>query len=138
MQVVGALGLESLSRGAKYAVFCDNTKKACDIINKNIEKTRMQEKSRVIYKSYEKALKMLKEQNEKLDIVFLDPPYNTNYDLLSIEKILEYNLLSENGIMIVETKLESKHQKLKDNKNINIYDVRKYGDIQLIFMNRKG
>ena len=35
----GAIGLEAISRGAKKAIFCDNSKKAIEIIKKNIEKT---------------------------------------------------------------------------------------------------
>ena len=37
----GALGLEALSRGAKSAILCDNSKEAVDIIYKNITKTKL-------------------------------------------------------------------------------------------------
>ena len=35
----GAIGLEALSRGAKKAILCDNSKEACHIIQQNIDKT---------------------------------------------------------------------------------------------------
>ena len=38
----GAIGLEMVSRGAKQAVLCDNSKQAIKIIEKNIEKTHME------------------------------------------------------------------------------------------------
>ena len=38
----GALGLESLSRGAKKAILCDISTKAIDIIKKNIVKTHFE------------------------------------------------------------------------------------------------
>ena len=33
----GAIGLEALSRGAKKTIFCDSSKQAIEIINKNIK-----------------------------------------------------------------------------------------------------
>ena len=44
----GAVGLEAVSRGAKKAILCDNSKQAIEIIKKNIEKTHFQEKIRTI------------------------------------------------------------------------------------------
>ena len=38
----GAVGLEFASRGAEKVYMCDNSKKAIEIINKNIEKTSFQ------------------------------------------------------------------------------------------------
>jgi len=130
----GALAIESLSRGSKYAVLCDSSNKAIEIINKNLEATRLKNKTEVINKDYIQTLKYLKDKDKKFDIVFLDPPYKSDYIKKSTEKILEYNLLSENGIIIVETNDE---KIIKDIKGIEIYDTRKYGIVHVIFI-RKG
>ncbi len=37
----GALGIETLSRGAKYCVLCDESSDAIRIIKNNLEKTRL-------------------------------------------------------------------------------------------------
>ncbi len=132
----GALGLESLSRGAKHAVFCDNSYKASEILKKNIEKTHLKDKSTIITKDYLKALEELK--NYKFDIIFLDPPYKFNLIGKAVEKILELNILNENGIMIVETDEEKRDLEILNKININIYDFRVYGRAKLIFLNRKG
>ena len=134
----GALGLEALSRGALNCTFCDNSGKAIGIINQNVEKTKFTNNAIVIQKDYERVLKILKEENKQFDIIFLDPPYNTNYDIKAIEKILEYNLLKQNGDIIVETNKEEKINMLKNIDNINISDLRKYGGVTLMFLNRKG
>ena len=42
----GALGIESLSRGAHSCVFCDKSYDAIKIIKKNVEKTRFNSKIR--------------------------------------------------------------------------------------------
>ena len=44
----GSLGIESLSRKAKFCAFCDNSYEAVSIIKKNIEKTRISRQSRTL------------------------------------------------------------------------------------------
>ena len=98
----GNLGIEALSRGAKYAYLVDNNPKAIDIIKKNINNLDINN-VKVIKKDYKQALKYLKENDKKLDIIFLDPPYKTDYIEESIKLITEYNLLSEDGLIICES-----------------------------------
>ena len=129
----GALGLESLSRGAKSAILCDNSKEAVDIIYKNITKTKLN--AEVINNDFVKTLKRL--DGRQFDIIFLDPPYETNHLEEAINKILELNLLKENGLIIAETDNQEKVEKIKK-LDITISDIRKYGRVILIFLNRKG
>ena len=129
----GALGLEAISRGARSAVLCDNSREAINIINKNIEKTRLN--AEVINNDFVKTLKRL--NGRQFDIIFLDPPYETNYLEEAINKILELNLLKENGLIIAETDNQEKVEKIKK-LDITISDIRKYGRVILIFLNRKG
>ena len=133
----GALAIEALSRGAKEAILCDFSNKAIRIINKNLEDTRVKNKAKVLNKDYLEALNNLKKELKKFDIIFLDPPYKTDYSFKSIEKILEYNLLKEDGIIVVETDDENKIEEIKKIENIEIYDARKYGIVHIIFI-RKG
>ena len=133
----GALALESLSRGAEKAVLCDGSKKAVRVIEENVTKTKMQEKAEVLLADYKVALKRLKEKGLVFDIVFLDPPYATDYDIQAIEFIQNENLLSDNGIIVVETDSDEKVEKI-EKMNINILKIRKYGRVKLMFLNRKG
>jgi len=133
----GALAIESLSRGAREAVLCDFSKNAIEIINKNLEDTKLRNKSEILNKDYLEALKYLNKGYKKFDIIFLDPPYKTDYIYKSIEKILEYDLLEEKGIIVAETDDKYKIEELKKIQNIEIYDVRKYGIVHIIF-GRKG
>ncbi len=133
----GALAIEALSRGAESAVLCDNSSKAIAIINKNLEATRLQNKAQVINNDYLKTLNKLKNESKKFNIVFLDPPYKTDYICKSIEKIVEYDLLSKDGIIIAETDDENKIQQIKNIKNLEIYDERKYGIVHIIFIRKE-
>lgn len=130
----GALGIEALSRGAKKAVFCDNSKHACNIIEKNLSKTNLDKKAIVFNKDYDKCLDVIK---EKFDIVFLDPPYNTDFAIKAILKISKNNLLSNNAIIIIETDDEKRILSGLINTQMQVYDTRKYGKARLVFLKRK-
>ncbi len=134
----GALALESLSRGAQKAYIVDNSFKAIKIINQNITKTRFQEKCVIIQKDYLKALEEFKNKDISFDIVFLDPPYKTDYAIKSVNLIMEKNLLNRDGFIVIETDSEKEILEGLKDININVYDVKKYGRVPLIFINRKG
>ena len=133
----GALAIEALSRGAQKAVLCDFSSKAIKVINKNLEDTRLNNKAYIIKKDYIEALQELKNKSEKFDIIFLDPPYKSDYIVKSIENITKNDLLAKDGIIIAETDDENKIEEIKNIKDIEIYDIRKYGIVFIIFI-RKG
>lgn len=135
----GALGLEALSRGAEFAVFGENSQQASKIIAKNIEKTHMTANTRLIQKDFKQVLEIASKEGKKFNIIFLDPPYNSCYDILAIDIILKEKLLAEDGIIIVETDEEDKINNIKGIKNIEVQDIRKYGRVNLVFIKaRKG
>ncbi len=130
----GALALESLSRGAKKAYLCDNNYKAIEIIKKNVQKTRFENEAVVINKSYEKALDYFKINNILFDIVFLDPPYESDYAIKSVEYIIKNDLLNDDGFIVIETDNDNVINNLN---NVDIYDIRKYGRVKLLFLKKK-
>ena len=131
----GAIGLEFASRGAKKVVLCDNSKKAINIIQKNIEKTHLQEKVELNNCDFKQLLK--KNEGKKFDIIYLDPPYKTDFIFQSISIILNLDLIEEDGIIITET---DEPDRIKDSiKNLNIFikDERKYGRAYLFFLKKE-
>ena len=131
----GALGIETLSRGAKKVFFCDNNKKATEIIKQNLDKTKFLEKSEILNCDYKKALEKL--TNEKFDIIFIDPPYKDDIAVKALEQIAKNNMISKNGIIIIETdemdRDKQEINKIEKSSNIVIIDERKYGRANLIF-----
>ena len=128
----GAIGIEAVSRGAKKAILCDKSKEACMIIKKNIDKTHTLEKIELYQTDFKEVL--TNKIHEKLDIIFLDPPYKTDFAVEAVKIILERNLLNENAMIIIETDDSDKIQ--EDLKEIayKIKDIRKYGRAYLIFL----
>lgn len=132
----GALGIEALSRGAKSCTMCDKYYEAIEVINKNIKKTHFEDKAYIIKNDYKKALDLL--QGHQFDIIFIDPPYALDIAVDSIKRIVELDMLKNDGIIILETDNEKKEIEQLKKINVNVYDLRKYGRITLMFLNRKG
>lgn len=131
----GALGLEALSRGAKKAYLCDKSYEAINIIKKNIEKTHLQEKAIILNKDYKKSIEFLKEN--KFDLIFIDPPYKLDIAVKAVKQIIELGILAKNGLIIVETDDEKRELKELENINVSVKDLRTYGRVKLLFLNRK-
>lgn len=127
----GAIGLEAASRGAKKVILCDKSKEAINIIKKNIEKTHLEEKAQVFNTDYEMLLK--EKIKEKVDIVYIDPPYNSNFAKKSIEIMIKNKIVDENSTIIVETDREDKINEISK-LPIEIEDKRKYGRAEIIFL----
>lgn len=127
--------MEAVSRGARKAILCDKSKQAIEIIRKNIEKTHMIEQVEVYQISFEKLLEM--KIQEKLDIVFIDPPYQTDFAYEAIKIILDNHLIHKDSIIIIETDQEIKIKEQLKKLDIEIVDERKYGRANLIFLGQK-
>ena len=130
----GAIGLEAASRGARKVIFCDSSKEAINIIKKNIDKTHLENEIELYHMNYEILLD--KKISKKLDIIYIDPPYNTNFAFLAVKKIIDNDLVNKDSIIIIETDDEKKFLKQISELEIQVIDNRKYGRAYLIFVKK--
>lgn len=98
----GSIGIEALSRGARKAYFCDNNAKSIAVINDNIGRARLADKAVVMQCGYLQALERIRAAGDKIDIAFLDPPYNTGLVRGALEAIVRLDLLADDGFIIAE------------------------------------
>ena len=131
----GACGLEAISRGAKKAILCDSSKEAIRVIRKNVAKTRAEDKTEIYQMPFETLLRTKIKEN--LDIVFIDPPYKTDYAYQGVKLLIEQKLVNEESIIIIETDEEEKVKEKIQKLDIEITDTRKYGRAHLIFLKVK-
>lgn len=97
----GQMGLEALSRGAKHAYMVDASRRACEIIKKNIEKSRLKDGANVVC---EDSISFVKRYSgDKLDIVFLDPPYATDLIDKALSILRERDLLDRECYIVCES-----------------------------------
>ena len=99
----GQLGIEALSRGAKSAVFIDQSEQACRLIRENLKRTKLEQEARVIRGDY---MDYLSRCREKYDIILLDPPYAEVFLENALKRITEIDILRSGGIIVAERPLE--------------------------------
>jgi len=134
----GAIGIEFLSRGCEKAYFCEKSFLAAKMIKQNLQKTNLFKQAVLIEKYFKQCLKELQKEGISFDIIYIDPPYKEDIAVKAVEQILLLNLLKEKGIIIIETDDKERELKELEQISIEVYDLRKYGRVSLIFLNRKG
>jgi 16S rRNA (guanine966-N2)-methyltransferase len=98
----GAVGIEALSRGAARVTFVERSRRACATIERNLNALAAGADARIINREVTTALKHFSQDSETVDIVFLDPPYESDvYDVVMTE-LGQGHLLSNNAVVIVE------------------------------------
>ena len=129
----GAMGIEALSRGAKYCVFSDNSSESVSAVKANVKKTRMEDKCGIYKDDFESVISR---ETDKFDLVFLDPPYHKGYVSKAIEKLISRKLLSENALIVAETDGDEEPGEFKE---LEIRTVRKYGRVKItVYQTKKG
>ena len=126
----GALGLESLSRGAREATFNDLSKDSVAIVKKNIAALKAEEKASVYQTDF---LTFLTASRAPFDLIFIDPPYRFDYGEKALKTIAEKGLLKENGIAVYERDRPF----VGEIEGLCKYDERKYGKAYLTFFRRQ-
>ncbi|MBL7072530.1 MAG: 16S rRNA (guanine(966)-N(2))-methyltransferase RsmD [Candidatus Omnitrophica bacterium] len=98
----GAYGLESISGGAKEAVFIEKDRNAAKVIGENIRLLGEEGSTRVIVKDMSAALELLGQNAEKFDLIFCDPPYKANMPKKTLIMVNQYDILNHSGLMVIE------------------------------------
>ena len=125
----GALGIEALSMGAESVVFVDKNNVACKVIKENLNK--INDFATIIKMDYELALKSF--NDIQFDLIFLDPPYKTNYIEKSLELISEYDLISDGGLIVCES---DDLNKIKAPDGLKEVKFKKYGEKKVVILKK--
>ena len=94
----GQMGVEALSRGAKEAVFVDMSITSLKLVRENLNLCHFSgetvKEDALIYLSHAKPF----------DLIFIDPPYDSDYYEKVLEKIKLFDILTDGGIIIIEAR----------------------------------
>lgn len=96
----GQLGIECLSRGADSVVFVDESREAVNIVKDNLKTCGLS--ASVLQMD---ALSYLRGCG-KFDLIFVDPPYDSNLYEEVLKIINSVDILSDGGIIICEARRE--------------------------------
>lgn len=119
----GQLGIEALSRGARSAVFVDESRAAVQLVRTNLAHCRLQ--GDVVQGE---ALGYLRTCG-KFDLIFLDPPYDTGLLDKALANVVQFDILAEGGIIVCESRREKELPQLP--QPYYLLTERSYGKIKL-------
>lgn len=123
----GSFGLECVSRGAKKVVFNETYGNALEILEKNIKNLDCENKCQVLRSD---CFLLSKNFNEKVEIIFMDPPFKENKINELIISINEMKILTNKGLIIIHRNKENEEN---FSEKLNILDIRYYGLSKIIF-----
>jgi 16S rRNA (guanine966-N2)-methyltransferase len=110
----GAIGIEALSRGARLAVMVEQSPGAVECIRENLKTTKLEDGAAVLNCDVTTGLRRLEGKGYVFDFVFMDPPYNNDWE----KKVLQYlsgsSLIDEETTIIVEASLETSFDYLEN------------------------
>ena len=129
----GQMGLEAVSRGAEKAIFVDSSKDAVEVIKKNISKTHFEKECTAVLSSYTDFLKRVCGR-ERYSLVFLDPPYASDFLENSLKLLTKYELLSDNAVLVCES---DKPELDFDEDRFEIKAQKKYGIAHITILKLK-
>jgi 16S rRNA (guanine(966)-N(2))-methyltransferase RsmD len=130
----GAIGIEALSRGAGFATFVDKSRRACALIEENLDLLEVPEdQTDIVCLAAENFAGRVYKNG--WDIVFYDPPYSGDYlRVLADIGAAENRVLNEDGLLIVEH--HSKNAMPDAAGNIRRWRILKQGETSLSFYER--
>ena len=94
----GQMGIEALSRGAREAVFIDSSATSLKLVKENLNLCGFTGKT-----VKEDAINYL-QYASSFDLIFIDPPYDSDCYEKVFEKIKSFDILTDGGIIIVESR----------------------------------
>ena len=128
---VGSFGLEAISRGANFVLFVENYLSVIEILKKNINDLKLNQKCKIINEDILNKIDFNKFDQE-FDLIYLDPPFKEKKITLLLNKINRSNILNKNSMIILH-----RHTSEKDifPNFVNILEQKNYGNSKIFFMN---
>lgn len=111
----GGIGIEALSRGASRAVFIEKDPRAAECIRQNLKAARLEEKALVMVCDVLAGLKRLEGKGTCFDTVFMDPPYNMEWERKVLEFLKDSPLIHKDTLIIAEASMETDFSYVENN-----------------------
>lgn len=122
----GQMGLEALSRGARRAVFIDESREAIEIVKANAKKTGFFDASHFLVSDYRNYLRKAAGK-EKFDIVFIDPPYADRIAVEAMMRVIAADMAKWGTLFVLESEEDlSLDDRLQDESLVTVR-TKKYG-----------
>jgi 16S rRNA (guanine(966)-N(2))-methyltransferase RsmD len=129
----GSVGIEALSRGAKQAVFVEQSAAAVRVIRRNLETTQLANRARIVRADVFAFLSRPRVEEAPFDFVYVAPPQHRGLwaDTLLALDAETHPLLSNESLVIVQ--IHPKEHTLLPLTHLALTDQRHYGSTLLCF-----
>jgi 16S rRNA (guanine966-N2)-methyltransferase len=126
----GAMGIEALSRGARYCLFVDDSPLSRALIRQNVEALGLTGATK-IWRRDAGRLGIL-DTLSPFDLAFLDPPYRKDLISPTLAGLKQGNWLASPALVVAEME---KGETLPPIEGYELIDRRAYGDTQVTMLN---
>ena len=101
----GSIGIEALSRGARKVYFIENAPNSISCIQENLLFTKLSDRAILLKQDACAGITGINE--EKVDIIFMDPPYNEGHERNVLEALTSMKFVTEETLIIAEASLNT-------------------------------
>lgn len=122
----GAMGIEALSRGARVALFVDESVESCALVRVNAEALGLAGAARILRRDARKLGTAAAQ--ETYNLVFLDPPYGKGLVVPTLKALRGGGWLDKDALVVIE---ESASVDLPD--GFVLIETRCHGDTKVMF-----
>lgn len=98
----GALGIESLSRGAASGVFIEKSRSNARLLEQTLAQLGLQDAARVLALDVLKGIPLLAAEKKTFSLIFCDPPYAAKLINPVFLTLIASNCMTEGGIFVAE------------------------------------
>jgi len=133
----GSLGIEALSRGATWALFIDHSPKAIELMGKNLKLCGLETEGVVLRKDLLKGFpRRHRLLEEKVDLVFVDPPYRKGILLPVLEELSQLNMLGSPATVVAQS--EQREVLPPRVSSLDMVKSRIYGETRITLYRHEG
>lgn len=127
----GSLGIECLSRGARFVDFNDVSPQSVKLLKSNLARLKDTKNYSVSTGDYAAFLSAAR---TPYDIIFIDPPYADDCGIYALRTIAKRGLLTRDGIAVYERDRAFSGEA----EGLEKYDERKYGKTYITFFRQRS
>ena len=126
----GSVGLEALSHGAKHVYFVESDRHALLALRANMNHCGVESQATIVAAALPQAVRKLP-ATQRLDVLFLDPPYASNLAEATLGILEDCGLLASNGLIVWQHAVRREPLTLP---GYTLWQSKRYGNTQLSFL----
>ncbi len=129
----GGLGLEAMSRGARFALFVDDGAQARALLRENVEALGLGGATKIFRRDATRLGPM--PPQEGFSLAFLDPPYRKGLAPPALASLRDGGWLTDGALCVVE---EAADAEIVAPEGFGLIERRDYGDTHVWLLRRAG